>query len=215
MSSISNKNDHNNNSHGSRPDMNEPVTNSLSLTRWGNEIKQWISPDYKQLELKIVDHAFAAQVASAIIHTETYGPMEVNIHLTNTYPKAPPRIFIVHHKVKGKRIEHPYIHRSTGEICPAILENNWCIAMTIAKLMITLPIDVIDRYITESTMACFLASNIHNQDCVFVVEELNQTRYISAPTNSSHDHVSQVGKDDKKNNNKKKGSPKHNNVKRK
>jgi len=165
--------------HGSKPDLNEAVKNPVPVLRWKSESEKWSSPDYKNLDLKIVDHNFAAQVARGVIQTQTFGSLDVSVHLTENYPYTPPRIFIVTKK-KDKKVQHPYIHHATNEICPSIIGTNWSPAITIAKLLLALPVDVIDRYASESTMACSFATNIHNQDCMFVASDYPSINCISS-----------------------------------
>jgi len=143
------------------------VTNKDAIKRFLKEATTWDNPEYKDLKLKLNDYGSGCQSATGVIHSEIHGPLEVVIYLTDSYPFVPLRLCL------KKKIQHPYVHRSTNEICWSILRKEWSPSINIATLLLSMPHDIIDKASTESTMACSLATNTHNQDCVYRVKQHN------------------------------------------
>jgi len=174
------------NNHGSKINIYTAVTKYSTVKRWMAESNTWGNKDYKHLSLKLTDYKLGCQSATAICHSEIYGQLNMEIYLTEDYPFNPPRFFIKN--APNKMIQHPFVHRETGEICSFILSEKWSPSITIATSLMAILLDVIDCASKEVTIACSCATNTHRLEFVFQVANNNgehqkwddAVRYIEA-----------------------------------
>ena len=101
-----------------------------------------LAKELKDLPTQIPDLCSAAPVGDNLLHWKgsIIGPSEspyeggvfhLNIHFTSDYPFKPPEVNFV------TKIYHPNISHN-GSICLDILQNNWCPALTVEKVLLSI-----------------------------------------------------------------------------
>ncbi len=109
----------------------------FSLQRLRRDLKEFKSSQPKEiLSLSPVDESKSLEHWEAKIQGSVGTPYEdgvfvLNIHITPNYPFEPPTI-----KFKTK-VFHPNI-TSKGEICLDILQDQWAVALTIEKALLSI-----------------------------------------------------------------------------